>query len=75
MISVQDSRDEWCKLIKVFANGQEPDAMMRHNKPSANHQMMVINDLRKLDYSSYTIGGGEGVGFFPAADFATDYLK
>ena len=49
--------------------------MIRHNKPSANHQIMVINDLLKLDYSSYTIGGGEGVGFFPATDFATDYLK
>ena len=49
--------------------------MIRHNKPSTNSQMMVINDLRKLDYLSYTIGGGEGVGFFPAADFATDYLK
>ena len=66
---------EWCKLIKVFANGQGPVAMIRHNKPSANKQMMVINDLRKLDYLSYTIGGGEGVGFFPATDFATDYLK
>ena len=49
--------------------------MIRHNKHSANRQMMVINDLRKLDYLSYTIGGGEGLGFFPAQDFATDYLK
>ena len=65
----------WCKCIKTFSNIQGPVAMIRHNEPSTNSQMMVINDLRKLDYLSYTIRGGEGVGFFPAADFATDYLK